>query len=408
MTRFGSVLEAHRVAIVMNRKAGKWTDEHWRNITSAFDAFCAPGSGNVLLPFHSWDEFTHSAKPALSDFFSSSFNSSNSEAKPPMVLIAGGDGTTGSVLGQLSHMPSYLQARYRPPPVLQSTNGSSTIHEADFPPPCVPIALGSECMFALQWGWKRPGITGESFSFYNLMNKLDGVFLPKMLDVWRTTSTTQYHAGSKPNDTNSPKSDENTLSEVPANAEHAASFVVIGYDSEVLLLNELIKRRFPRLTNHLRTTVGLTAAAYERLKKPSEYNLHRIIRRLDIDGHSIPIPVGLNSLILINHASYGQGKRMWVSPSSFNNAWVAQRVNDGKLEVTGFRSTIIGLLTRPFMLGQGSHIRVEFDTNCSEWQAKPVAFQSDGEPYRLWRPETFEVSRRGQVSILRNLLHSKG
>ncbi|KAI3686254.1 hypothetical protein L1987_79928 [Smallanthus sonchifolius] len=324
------------------------------------------------------------------------------------IIVAGGDGTAGWILGVISDLKLS-----QPPPVAT-----------------VPLGTGNNLPFAFGWGKKNPGTDLESVKMF--LNQVKNAKEMKV-DSWHVLMRMKVprEKGScdpippldLPHSLHAvqPVSQSNALDEEGYHTFRGGfwNYFSMGMDAQVSYgfhtERKLHPEKFKNQVSNQSAYAKLTCSQgwfWASLSHPSSWNISQLtkVSIMKKPGHweALNIPATIRSIICLNLPSFSGGLNPWGIPSRrrLNKEWTLPYVDDGFLEVVGFRNAWHGaVLYAPTghgtRLAQARGIRFEFRKSATDH----TFMRMDGEPWKQPLPKekdtvTLEISCSGQVSML--------
>ncbi|KAL8225941.1 hypothetical protein R6Q57_018498 [Mikania cordata] len=326
------------------------------------------------------------------------------------VIVAGGDGTAGWLLGVVSDLKLS-----HPPPIAT-----------------VPLGTGNNLPFAFGWGKKNPGTDPESVLKF-LEQVLEGKVME--IDSWhilmRMKSTPNQgscdpiaplelphslHAFNRVSDT-----DELNVSGYETFRGGFWNYFSMGMDAQVSYAFHCERKLHPekfknQLTNQstyakIGCAQGWFAAS---LFQPSS-NIAKLLKVEIMQNHGawkeLEIHHSIRSILCLNLPSFSGGLNPWGTPNPKHNKTgdilTPVYVNDGRLEIVGFRDAWHGLILlapkgHGIRLAQTHRVRFKFHKGAADC----TYMRMDGEPWKQPLPKDddsdtiVEVSHHGQVKML--------
>lgn len=197
------------------------------------------------------------------------------------------------------------------------------------------------------------------------------------------------------------------------------NYLGIGVGARVALEFHHLRQAYPKLfCSRLFNKVLYSQVGGLEILRASCATLYQTLR-LECDGRPIPLPEGVQGVIVLNIASYGGGADLWGRAASSSRGASARRdsdspdssdddtivaFNDGVLEVVAVTGSFhlaklqVGL-SRARRLAQCRQLRI--------WTAERLPMQVDGEPHEQ-PPGVIEVNHLDQPTVLvrsENALH---
>eukprot|EP01127_Copromyxa_protea_P009862 TRINITY_DN2356_c0_g1_i8.p1 TRINITY_DN2356_c0_g1~~TRINITY_DN2356_c0_g1_i8.p1 ORF type:complete len:935 (+),score=154.04 TRINITY_DN2356_c0_g1_i8:29-2806(+) len=204
-------------------------------------------------------------------------------------------------------------------------------------------------------------------------------------------------------DTASP-SPESLLQSQPESLGFVANnYFSIGFDSELLYQFEQLRQESPNLfvsrhTNYL--VYGMLGLKHMMSAPNFNQKSLRHFCKLFVNGVEVPIPTGLQCLVVMNIPSYCGGINPWASSSNMNVFQDnPQSISDGLVEVFGLKGAAhLGLTKANLKKGgirvaQGSHVQIIV--------VQPIACQVDGEAHMIG-PSEITMKLHSRVPMLFN------
>ncbi|KAE9458150.1 hypothetical protein C3L33_09940, partial [Rhododendron williamsianum] len=288
------------------------------------------------------------------------------------IIVAGGDGTAGWLLGVVCDLKLS-----RSPPIAT-----------------VPLGTGNNLPFAFGWGKKNPDTNSQSVVAF-----LDQVRNAKemKIDSWHILMRMR-----------APKEGSCDPIAPPELPHSLHAFHRVTQD------DTLNKSTYAKI-------VGEQGWFFASLRHPFSRNIAQLakVRIMKRPGQweDLQIPRSIRSIVCLNLPSFSGGLNPWGTPnrkkmryvsSSVTRDLTAPYVDDGLIEVVGFRNAWHGLvLLAPSghgtRLAQANRIRFEFHKGAAEHTFMRI----DGEPWKQPLPVdddtvVVEISHFGQVSMLAN------
>ncbi|CAL8139901.1 unnamed protein product [Prunus armeniaca] len=324
------------------------------------------------------------------------------------IIVAGGDGTAGWLLGVVSD----LKLSHSPPIAT------------------VPLGTGNNLPFAFGWGKKNPGTDSQSVkSFLNEVKKAKEM----KIDSWHLLMRMKtpkdgpldpiaplelphsLHAFGRVSDTN----------ELSVEGYHTFrggfwNYFSMGMDAQVSyafhterkLHPEKFKNQFSNQSTYAKITrsQGWFSSS---LSQSSSRNINQFAKLMIMKIHGghweeLQIPPSIKSIVCLNLPSFSGGFNPWGMPTRrrHNGEFTPPYVDDGRIEVVGFRDAWHGLvLLAPkghgTRLTQAHRIRFLFHKGA----INHTYMRIDGEPWKQPLPvddETVmvEISHLRQVNML--------
>ncbi|KAD4385993.1 hypothetical protein E3N88_26162 [Mikania micrantha] len=325
------------------------------------------------------------------------------------IIVAGGDGTAGWILGVISDLKLA-----QPPPVAT-----------------VPLGTGNNLPFAFGWGKKNPGTDLESVKIF-LSQVKDAKEMK--VDSWHVLMRMKVPREEGACDPIPPLDLPHSLHAVHRISQSDAlekegyhtfrggfwNYFSMGMDAQVSYAfhteRKLNPEKFKNQAVNQSAYAKLTCSQgwfWASLTHPSSWNIAQLakVSIMRKPGHweVLSIPPTIRSIICLNLPSFSGGLNPWGMPSRRRlNAkeWTLPYVDDGYLEVVGFRNAWHGaVLYAPTghgtRLAQARGIRFEFNKGATDH----TFMRMDGEPWKQPLPKendtvTIEISCFGQVSLL--------
>lgn len=322
------------------------------------------------------------------------------------LVVAGGDGTAGWILGvvcdlKLSH----------PPPIAT-----------------MPLGTGNNLPFAFGWGKKNPGTDQPSVkSFLNQVMKAKEMKIDNWHILMRMKIPTEgncepiaplelphsLHAFHRVSPTDS--------SNMEGHLTFRGGFwnyfsmgmdaqVSYAFHSERKLNPEKFKNQLVNQSTYAK--LGCTQGwFFASLFHPADKNIAQLakvktMKKPGGEWEEIHIPHSIRSIVCLNLPSFSGGLNPWGTPNKNNKELTPPYVDDGLIEVVGFRDAWHGLvLLAPnghgTRLAQAKRIRFEFHKGATNHTFMRI----DGEPWKQPLPVdddavVVEISHHGQVNML--------
>ncbi|KAL1345800.1 hypothetical protein HN51_019494 [Arachis hypogaea] len=324
------------------------------------------------------------------------------------LIVAGGDGTAGWLLGvvcdlKLSH----------PPPIAT-----------------VPLGTGNNLPFAFGWGKKNPGTNEHSVKSF-----LDQVMKAKemKIDNWHILMRMRIpkegpcdpiaplelphslHAFHRVSET-----DEQNIEGYHTFRGGFWNYFSMGMDAQISyafhserkLHPEKFKNQLVNQTTYAR--LGCTQGWFlAPLFHPPSRNIAHVVKvqimKRNGQWEDLQIPSSIRSIVCLNLPSFSGGLNPWGTPTrrqQRQNDWTRPYVDDGLIEVVGFRDAWHGLaLLGPnghgTRLAQARRIGFVFHKGATDHTYMRI----DGEPWKQPLPidddtVVVEISHHGQVNML--------
>ncbi|KMZ63329.1 Diacylglycerol kinase [Zostera marina] len=317
------------------------------------------------------------------------------------LIVAGGDGTAGWLLGVVCDLNLS-----RPPPIAT-----------------VPLGTGNNLPFSFGWGKKNPGTDKESVKvFLNEVMKAKEINIDNWHIILKMRASTDsceplgpldlphsLHAFHRVSNTNSmDKEGHNTF------RGGFWNYFSMGMDAQVSYDFHSERKQHPaKFKNQIKNQstyfkLGLSASLG---KKPSS-NISdlakiKVMNAPGDDWKDLDIPSEIKSIICVNLPSFSGGFNPWGVPNKHTTKFVPMYVDDGLIEVVGFKNAFHGLLLlskkgHGVRIAQAHRILFEFHKGA----AKDTYMRMDGEPWKQPLPENddatvaVEISHHGQVKML--------
>ncbi|KAK1435661.1 hypothetical protein QVD17_01427 [Tagetes erecta] len=324
------------------------------------------------------------------------------------IIVAGGDGTAGWILGVISDLNLA-----QPPPVAT-----------------VPLGTGNNLPFAFGWGKKNPGTDIESVKMF-----LDQVRHAKEMkvDSWRVLMRMKVPREGVcdpiphlelPHSLHAVRcvSQSDALIENGYRTYRGGFWnyfsmgmdaqVSYGFHTERKLHPEKFKNQAANQTAYAKITCS-QGWFWASLSRPSSSNIAQLakiwILKKTGQWEALSVPPTIRSIICLNLPSFSGGLNPWGIPSRRRphvKEWTRPYVDDGLLEVVGFRNAWHGaVLYAPSghgtRLAQARGIRFEFHKVTTDH----TFMRMDGEPWKQPLPKgndivVIEISCFGQVKML--------
>ncbi|KAG8386255.1 hypothetical protein BUALT_Bualt03G0129900 [Buddleja alternifolia] len=325
------------------------------------------------------------------------------------IIVAGGDGTAGWLLGVVSDL-KFAQ----PPPIAT-----------------VPLGTGNNLPFSFGWGKKNPGTNHQSVK----------TFLDRVKDA-KEMKVDSWHILMRMKAPREGSCDPIAPLELPhsLHAFHRVSptdklneaghhtfrggfwnYFSIGMDAQVSYAFHTERKLHPeRFTNQLvnqGTYAKLSCTQgsfFPSLMHPSSSNIAQLakikIMKESGDWIDLHIPPSIRSIVCLNLPSFSGGLNPWGRPNRkklHSTDLTPPYVDDGRIEVVGFRDAWHGLLLfapkgHGTRLAQANRIRFKFRKGAADHTFMRI----DGEPWKQPLPKdntvVVELSHFGQVPMLAN------
>ncbi|KAF5176009.1 Diacylglycerol kinase [Thalictrum thalictroides] len=320
------------------------------------------------------------------------------------LIVAGGDGTAGWLLGVISDLKLS-----HPPPIAT-----------------VPLGTGNDLPFSFGWGKRNLGTDYNSVKSF-----LDEVIVAKevKIDSWHILMTMRWpkegccdpiaplelpHVFHPVSTTDSEKEGcyrfqggfWNYFS-MGMDAQESYAFHSERKLQPEKFKNQLVKR------STLAKLVSTKGSIFAPLFHPSSRNIGQLARVKVMKKHGhwedLHIPPSVRSIICLNLPSFSGGLNPWGTPDKCNILYrdlTATFVDDGLLEVVGFRDALRGLVLdtlkgHGMRLAQAHGIRFEFNKGAADHTFMEI----DGKPWKQPLPVDddtvlVEISHLGQVNML--------
>nr|AAG23128.1 calmodulin-binding diacylglycerol kinase [Solanum lycopersicum] len=324
------------------------------------------------------------------------------------IIVAGGDGTAGWLLGVVSDLKLS-----QPPPIAT-----------------VPLGTGNNLPFAFGWGKKNPGTDLNSvISFLKqVMNakemKMDSWHILMRMRAPKVGSCDPVAPLELPHSLHAfhrvSPSDELNVEGFHTFRGGFWNYFSMGMDAQVSyafhserkMNPDKFKNQLVNQSSYLK--LGCTQGwFFAPLIHPSSKNIAQLtkvkIMKKQGGWQDLHIPPSVRSIVCLNLPSFSGGLNPWGTPNSNKRRYrdlTPPFVNDGLLEVVGFRDAWHGLvLLAPkghgTRLAQAHGIRFEFQKGAADHTFMRI----DGEPWKQPLPENddtvvVEISHLGQVKML--------
>eukprot|EP00898_Chlorokybus_atmophyticus_P002698 jgi/Chlat1/3429/Chrsp23S03821 len=267
------------------------------------------------------------------------------------VVIAGGDGSVSWVLNAIE------QCKYENPP----------------PVAILPLGTGNDLARVLNWG---AGFSRD-ISLGHILKDIEHASVV-LLDRWEMVIT-EGKASAKPE------------------RKVMNNYVGIGVDAKVALEVHNSREAQPHWFYNQMVNKLFYAAEGAKNIIDGPCHLPQILQ-LQCDGKELPIPDGIEGVMVVNIGSYMGGVDLWNKPGpDESDEYSPQSMNDGILEVVGVTgSWHLGTL----QVGLARALRLRQCRSVKFTTTNKLPMQVDGEPW-MQGPCTIEVSLHGQANMLR-------
>lgn len=321
------------------------------------------------------------------------------------IIVAGGDGTAGWLLGVVSDL------KLPHPPAIAT----------------VPLGTGNNLPFAFGWGKKNPGTDRQSVeAFLEQVMKAEEM----KVDSWHILMRMRApHEGSyepiAPLDL--PHSLHafgrvSTSDELNEEGRHTFrggfwNYFSLGMDAQVSyafhserkLHPEKFKNQLVNQSTYMKLvgTQGWFFASLFQSKSKNIAQLAKVtIMNREGQWQALHIPHSIRSIICLNLPSFSGGLNPWGTPHGTKGGFTPPYVDDGLIEVVGFKDAWQGLLLlaphgHGTRLAQAQRIRFEFHKGATDHTYMRI----DGEPWKQPLPTDddtveVEISHLRQVKVL--------
>ncbi|XP_030462380.1 diacylglycerol kinase 5-like [Syzygium oleosum] len=321
------------------------------------------------------------------------------------IIVAGGDGTAGWLLGVVSDL------KLPHPPAIAT----------------VPLGTGNNLPFAFGWGKKNPGTDRPSVeAFLEKVMKAEEM----KIDSWHILMRMRApHEGSY--DPIAPlelphslhafgrisTSDELNMEGCHTFRGGFWNYFSMGMDAQVSYAFHSERKSHPgkfknQLVNQstymklVGTQGGFFASPFQSNSKNIAQLAKVKIMKQEGQWQDLHIPHSIRSIICLNLPSFSGGLNPWGRPRRTNGDFTPPYVDDGLIEVVGFRDAWHGLLLlapkgHGTRLAQAHRIRFEFHKGAADHTYMRI----DGEPWKQPLPTdddtvVVEISHLHQVKVL--------
>ncbi|XP_039040982.1 diacylglycerol kinase 5-like [Hibiscus syriacus] len=324
------------------------------------------------------------------------------------IIVAGGDGTSGWLLGVISDLKLP-----HPPPVAT-----------------VPLGTGNNLPFSFGWGRKNPGTDRQSvFSFLEQVRNANEMKIDSWHIIMRMRSPKEgscdpigplelphsLHAFHRISQTD----------KLDTDGYHTFrggfwNYFSMGLDAQISYAFHSERKLHPeKFRNQLinqgtYVKLGCTQGwLFGSLFRPSPMSIAQItkvkVMKKQGQWEDLKIPRCIGSIVCLNLPSFSGGFNPWGTPfrkKFLDRGLTPPFVDDGLIEIVGFRNVLHGLvLLAPnghgYRLAQAKAVRFEFKKDA----ANHTFMRIDGEPWKQPLPAdddtvVVEISHFGQVSML--------
>ncbi|KAF8043240.1 hypothetical protein BT93_A1552 [Corymbia citriodora subsp. variegata] len=321
------------------------------------------------------------------------------------IIVAGGDGTAGWLLGVVSDLKLP-----HPPPIAT-----------------VPLGTGNNLPFAFGWGKKNPGTDPQSVkAFLEKVMKAGEM----KIDSWHILMRMRApHEGSfepiapleLPHSLHAfgrvSTSDELNVEGCHTFRGGFWNYFSMGMDAQVSyafhserkLHPEKFKNQLVNQSTYMKL-VGKQGWFFTPLFQSNSKNIAQLakVNIMNQEGkwQELHIPHSIRSIVCLNLPSFSGGLNPWGAPHSAKGGFTPPYVDDGLIEVVGFRDAWHGLLLltpkgHGTRLAQARRIRFEFHKGAADHTYMRI----DGEPWKQPLPTDddtveVEISHLRQVKVL--------
>eukprot|EP00898_Chlorokybus_atmophyticus_P002701 jgi/Chlat1/3431/Chrsp23S03754 len=272
------------------------------------------------------------------------------------VLVAGGDGSVSWVVNAIE------QCRYENPP----------------PVAILPLGTGNDLARVLNWGGGFSPFLGRDVGLGHILKDIEHASVV-LLDRW-AMAITGTKANAKP------------VRKLMNN------YVGIGVDAKVTL--DVHNSREAQPDKFYNQMVNKFWYAAEGAKDIIDHTCGELPRLLQMycDGEHLPIPAGIEGVLVVNIGSYMGGVDLWNRPGpDEDDDYSPQSMHDGILEVVGVTgSWHLGKL----QVGLARALRLRQCRSVKFTTTGTLPVQVDGEPW-MQGPCSTEITLHGQAFMLR-------
>ncbi|XP_024522876.1 diacylglycerol kinase 6 [Selaginella moellendorffii] len=317
------------------------------------------------------------------------------------LVVAGGDGTAGWLLGIMGDLRL----------------------EKPIPIATIPLGTGNNLPFSFGWGKKNPGTDAESVKRF-LADVMDAH--PLQVDSWhlamKMEGTTDLGLEA-PHSLHVFKKSEESREKLQIYRGGFWNYFSIGMDAQVSYEFHEQRQKHPeKFSNQMRNQctyakLGCTQGWFcpSCRRRASSKNINDLATVYVLDKGKwteLKISSSIRALVLLNLPSFSGGLDPWGNPDdklSHERGLTVPRVDDGLLEIVGFRDAWHGLfLLFPHghgtRLAQANRVKIVFQAGST---SSHTYMRMDGEPWKQPLPEShhgnpteIEISHHGQAVML--------
>ncbi|KAI3439822.1 Diacylglycerol kinase (DAG kinase) [Psidium guajava] len=321
------------------------------------------------------------------------------------IIVAGGDGTAGWLLGVVSDL------KLPHPPAIAT----------------VPLGTGNNLPFAFGWGKKNPGTDHQSVEAFlkQVMKaeemKIDSWHILMRMRAPRDGSFDPIAPLELPHSLHAfgrvSSSDELNMDGCHTFRGGFWNYFSMGMDAQISyafhsernLRPEKFKNQLVNQSTYMKL-VGTQGGFSPSLFQSNSKNIAQLakVKIVNREGQwqDLHIPHSIRSVICLNLPSFSGGLNPWGTPRRRKGDFTQPCVDDGLIEVVGFRDAWHGLLLlapsgHGTRLAQAKRIRFEFHKGATDHTYMRI----DGEPWKQPLPTdddtvVVEISHLRQVKVL--------